>query len=402
MAVLIVLGLAAGLAAVIGVEHRRGQVDSVRTRSGPLTISAQQLYRSLSDADATAAAAFLSTGAEPADLRQRYQQDIAAATDALARANASTAKGKQAVVELAQSLPVYTGLVETARSDNRLNLPVGAAYLREASSLMSATLLPAAKILYDEESKRLSDEGSGGAALPWFALLLVIATLVALIVAQRSLLRRTHRVFNVGLTVATAAGLIMLLWLGISWIAVAGHLSDAKKTGSAQVEVLAQARIAALQARADEALTLVARGSGGGYEDGFKANMAALTGGKGLVAKAKTEATDDGVRAALSDLSASLASWQKSHDELRKKDDSGDYPGAVSTALDAKSGAAASFNKVDADLDKAITVTSKAFDTQAGRAQGALNGAGLGLGACTFILLVGVATGLTQRIAEYR
>jgi len=39
---------------------------------------------------------------------------------------------------------------------------------------------------------------------------MVIATLVALIVAQRSLLRRTRRVFNVGLTVATAAGLIML------------------------------------------------------------------------------------------------------------------------------------------------------------------------------------------------
>jgi hypothetical protein len=47
------------------------------------------------------------------------------------------------------------------------------------------------------------------------------------------------------------------------------------------VEVLAQARIAALQARADEALTLVARGSGGGFEDDFKTNFTTLAGEDG-------------------------------------------------------------------------------------------------------------------------
>jgi len=67
---------------------------------------------------------------------------------------------------------------------------------------------------------------------------------------------------------------------------VASHLSDAKKTGSAQSRYLPQARIAALQARADEALTLVARAAAATREQ-IQGNMAALTGGKGLVAKAK-------------------------------------------------------------------------------------------------------------------
>jgi hypothetical protein len=402
LAALLVLGLAAGLAAVIGVQQRHGTADSVRTRSGPLAVSAQQLYRSLSDADATAAAAFLSTGAEPADLRLRYQRDITAATDALARANPATMAGQRAVAQLAQSLPVYTGLVETARSYNRLNLPVGAAYLREASHLMRDTLLKAAAILYQEESGRLAQERSAGAALPWFALLLVIAVLVALVAVQRALARRTRRVFNVGLGVATAAGLVLLLWLGISWIGAASSLHTARSHGSAQVEVLAQARIATLKARADEALTLVARGSGDDYDKDFQAQLAALTSRDGLIAKALKQATDPQVRATLTDLSSGLAAWRDAHTKLRGLDEGGDYPGAVKVALDGKGGSAAAFATVDADLDKAITTAGAAFDEAAGGAQRALAGAGFGFAAATLVLLAGVAAGLSQRIAEYR
>src|SRR5262249_53664527 len=138
----LLLGVLAGVAAVVGVEQRAGRVDQIRTESGPLTVSAQQLYRSLSDADATAAAALLSGGVEPADLRARYEQDIAAASDALTAAGAARGADHEAVAQIAQALPVYTGLVETARTNNRLNLPVGAAYLREASGLMRDRLLP--------------------------------------------------------------------------------------------------------------------------------------------------------------------------------------------------------------------------------------------------------------------
>lgn len=46
---------------------------------GPLSLDGQQIYRALSDADATAASAFLSGGLEPAAARRRYLTDIAAA-----------------------------------------------------------------------------------------------------------------------------------------------------------------------------------------------------------------------------------------------------------------------------------------------------------------------------------
>ena len=63
-----------------------------------------------------------------------------------------------------------------------------------------------------------------------------------------------------------------------AWIEIG---DTGRKTGSDQVALLAQARIAALQARADEALTLVARGGGGDYEKDFQANMSALIGSDG-------------------------------------------------------------------------------------------------------------------------
>src|SRR3954447_4190579 len=52
-----------GLSAVLGAAQRSSLIDSVANRSGPLAVQAQQLYRSLSDADATAAAAFLTSAA---------------------------------------------------------------------------------------------------------------------------------------------------------------------------------------------------------------------------------------------------------------------------------------------------------------------------------------------------
>ena len=75
--------------------------------------------------------------------------------------------------------------------------------------------------------------------------------------------RRTNRVFNIGLVAATAATVVLVGWLGVSAVVIGTRLDASDRDGSAQVDRLVQARVAALQARADESLTLVARGAGG-------------------------------------------------------------------------------------------------------------------------------------------
>src|SRR5687767_14708160 len=77
---LVALSLLFGLAGLASVQQRSARITEMGQVSGPLSIHAQDIYRSLSDADATAANAFLTSGAEPPALRQRYLDNIAQAS----------------------------------------------------------------------------------------------------------------------------------------------------------------------------------------------------------------------------------------------------------------------------------------------------------------------------------
>jgi hypothetical protein len=395
MVLLAALGIAAGLASVIGVVQRSSTLDAVTGRSGPLTVQAQELYRALSDADATAAGAFLSNGQEPPALRQRYQNDITAATTALAAATAADG-GQPTVRQIATQLPVYTGLVETARANNRLNLPVGAAYLREASALMRTELLVAAKGLYDAETAQVAADRRAAAGFPWLAVPLMLLSIAGLVYAQVRLTRRTNRLFNLGLLGATVLAVVALGWLSASWTGVRSELSAAHRDGSSQVQLLAQARLDALQARADESLTLIARGNGADFEKDYTAVDGRLG---ALLTQARAAATDPAVRAAVDSARSGLGTWRAAHQKMRAFDDGGQYSDAVVLAVGADQDA---FNQLDADLAKGIGLTHDTFDRRARAAAAALNGAPVGLSVLTALLLAGLVFGFQQRLAEYR
>jgi hypothetical protein len=401
LAAIVVLGVLAGVTAVVGVVSRSGAVDAVGHGSGPLAVQAQQLYRSLSDADATAAAAFLTSGAEPPELRQRYLDDIAGASAALA-ASVSSAAERTQVGQVAAALPVYTGLVETARTLNRLNNPLGAAYLREASALMRGTLLPAADELYRAATARLAADRSDAAGFPWWTILFTLAALGMLGVTQVYLGRRTQRLVNTGLLGASLAAVVLLLWAFGGWIGVSVDLHRADVNGSAQVQALAQARILALQARADEALTLVARGSGGAFETDFTDKMTALADPGGALDKATTLASDPAVRGALAQARTALDAWRTGHAAVRKADDGGDYPGAVAIAVTDPTKNSADFAALDSALQQAIDVTGRAFDAAAADAGTGLTAAAVLWTVLALGIVAGAVVGIQQRIAEYR
>jgi hypothetical protein len=403
MLALLAVGLVAGVAGLVDSAQRSSLIQGVRTRSGPLAVQAQELYRALSDADATAASAFLAGGVEPAGLRDRYESDIAAATAALAAVTADTDTDQPAVRQLSAQVPVYTGLVETARTFNRLGLPVGAAYLREASGLMRGQLLPAAQRLYGTDTERLSSDRGGAAGFPWLVVLLGLATLAGLVWAQVRLSRQTHRRFNVGLVAASVVTAVMLLWIANAWLAVAADLGASNRDGSAQVALLAKARVAALQARADESLTLVARGNGAEFEKDFTAQLAGLEGTGGVLAKARSAATDDAVRRAVDSATAEVRNWRTVHQKLRGLDDGGNFSDAVAMATGTGGDSSATvFNRLDSALGQAIRVASAAFGKRAGAAASDIGGQGAAVAVLTVLLLAGIAVGYQRRIAEYR
>jgi hypothetical protein len=403
MIALLVVGIAYGVTAFTGATQARSHVTSVQDTTGQLTVTAQSLYRALSDADATAAGAFLSSGSESPQSRQRYLDDVAAAGSALAEVTAgSGAASSSSVRTLATELPVYTGLVETARTDNRLGYPVGAAYLREASGLMRTTLLPAAQDVYVTETRQLAGDHDAGGQYPYVAVPLGVIALAALLFVQRYLTRRTRRFVNPGLAAATLGVLAALIYQNVAWFDVHSHLHDAQARGSAQVELLATARIAALQARADEALTLVARGSGAAFERDFKTTMSQLIGRDGhggLLATAANNATDERVRSDVERAMADANGWQTLHTALRADDDGGRYTEAVALAT---GDASATFTKVDKDLAAGIQASSVTFDDQAAAGGRTIAAVGIVVIILTLVTLAGVAIGIQRRIAEYR
>jgi hypothetical protein len=397
---LVVAALIAGAVGAVDARQRADLVDRVTATSGPLAIAAQNLYRALADADATAASAYLYGGLESEQLRSRYQTGITNAAAALTRLAGGVTErdAASAVSQLSAQLPVYTGLVETARALNRQGLPLGAAYLREASFLMGQTMLPAANRIYQSVTGRLAAARGDAAGFPWLALPLGALALAALVAGQVSLARRTNRVFNPGLVLATVAVLGAALWLGLAWSGAAKHLHASERDGTALADRLSSARIIALQARAEESLTLVARGGGAANEKNFKTLMDQLR-----LADARGTATDDEGRAAVDAAIADVQRWQAIHTQIRTLDDSGDYAKAVDLAVGAgPDTTAAVFDRLDADLSRGIDRGGDRFGREAARAGDALGGVSTGIGGLTLLAMLAVVAGVQQRIAEYR
>ncbi|ALG07935.1 hypothetical protein [Kibdelosporangium phytohabitans] len=402
---LVVVGVTAGVFTAVSVQRRAQALEDLATRSGPLSVAAQEIYRSLSDADATASGAFLAGGLEPPAVRARFEQDIAQASNALAiavaaREPADVTAPHSPLTTLSGQLPVYTGLVETARVNNRQGLPLGIAYQREASNLMRTQLLPAAQQLYDDEIGRVSADQNRAGGFPFAELLLGLAVLAVLVVAQIYVRRRTNRVFNVGLVAATVAAVISLVWVSVAAFSVISSVDDSRIDGSIQVDVLARARIATLQARGDETLTLVARGTGKVYEDDFDQVTRSLS---GLLNEAVGKATDGAVSAKVTSARSTTDEWLRAHDELRKQDDGGNYAAAVRLAIAAvPEGTAAAFDKLDTDLRGAIDLTRAAFNARIRDANDALGGTVVVVSLLALVVAAGATAGLWQRLKEYR
>jgi hypothetical protein len=372
-------------------------------------VDAQQIYRALSDADATAATSFLSGGLEPLPVRQRYLSDIARAASGLEAATAAaTAAGQSSaaapLARLTDDLPVYAGMVETARADYRLGYPLGAAYLREASTLMRTALLPAASDLYAQENARLAAADGQATGLPYLAAALAIVAAYVLLRAQRWLARRTHRVFNRGLLAASAVGLVSAAWLFGALTLARGHLLDARDHGSAPVEALARADIAALRGHSDESLTLVDNDGDDAFQKDFLAVAKQLGPGPGTLLTGAADAArgSAGARQAAA-AAAGAPAWYAVHGQLRFLDDTGQHAAAVQLAIGSGPGDSGRlFARLDTGLASAIGQDQNAFRAAGQTGRDDLAGLEIGMIAASLLMAAGCAWGLVARLAEYR
>ncbi|MGW0117159.1 hypothetical protein [Streptomyces sp. NPDC003327] len=408
-AVLALLVVAFGAATWFEVSDRTSAAKDVVDRSQPLSADAAAIYRSLADADSTAAAGILAGTLEPAASRERYASDIATASRLLVKAAANTDGSTEAGREIGtlnQGLPRYTGLIERARAANRQGLPLGGAYLRYANQQMTRVLLPAAERLYAAETERLHRDDEAARALPLTALAVGLLALLVLVAAQYRAYVRTNRLLNPGLLAATAASLAVLLWLLAAHTIARSELTTARTQGQESLQHLTTARISSLKARANENLTQVARGAvltedgkNDKYEADYATSMADLT---TALAQARELADDDAGRDPLGEAAERAAQWRQRHDGARALGEGGDFQGALNLIIGPKGTTGESFDQVDEALERALAHEQAEFTRAADGAVGTL--AALPFGAAVLAVLGAAAAllGINRRLSEYR
>ncbi|SDD34877.1 CHASE3 domain-containing protein [Glycomyces harbinensis] len=405
LAVLAALILGAGVTGMTAILAKSAVIEETTGQSGRLSVAALQLYQALSQADATATSSYLTAGTPSDEMNDTYREALRDATVAIATASGEvkTPADTELIAELNARLPVYTGLVESARTFNRLGEPVGATYQEQASTLMREEMLPSAHDLQDNALEQLNESRSDAEAFPWAAAVLAVAALATLVWAQLWLSRKTNRVFNLGLVGATLLLVGFAGWLAFASLASAGHTDRSHEEGAVPLELLAEAEITAQQARAEESLVLIARGEDSDAAERFETHMTALADPGQLLDRLDDAFADDPELSARVDAAREAAdTWRSGHDEVIKLAQEGRYTDAVAMAVgDSDTSLWASFRTLNEELTAATEVSADRFAEATADAQRSLSGAAAGLAVLSLAALISAAVGIQLRVAEY-
>ena len=389
--VLIAALLAVGVAASRIVSDQQGRLETQRSHTEPLADAAQRIYGALSFANTTAATAFLSGGVEPRDVRDRYDAAIGQASAGLVTASNGVSPNDihslTWLTDLSNQLAVYTGMMATARANNRAGRPIGVAYLSESSALMQHSMLPTAERLYRTQSNAVgATQGPGGRSRVVIAAVALVLCL--LLLTQALLARRSHRRFNPGLVLASALMVVLAVWLTVAWLVSTQAADSARTQGGEPLDAAVTARILVQQARADEILGLLKRGSDPLSDIRFDERTAQIG---WLLDTHRVEGAAD-----------ALHGWMRSHDEIRGKLAVGDYGGAVAIARDdAPQHSTAQFTELDSALRDNIPRLRDRQRDGITHAYTALNMLPAGAAAIGVLGALAVAAGITPRLSEY-
>ncbi len=364
-----------------------GALADARADSAQL-VRIQTVQNDLVKADATASNEYLAgTNADP-QLQTTYDGAIAEAARLLTQP-AATAEDTAILQDVVSALVTYNGLVQQARANNIQGLQVGAAYLRQAGDVLREQIVPGLQRVSQADQRRVAD--AYGRMDLYSALLVgaVVLALAALLAVQAWLSRRTRRIINAPLAIATLA---VLVGATVSLIVLSGAAGTATRTAQgpyAATVALASARTAAFDAKAQESLGLIARGNAGSAEAIAVAQIGA----------ARRDLATAVEKGASSRVRSQFEAWVTQHQAVRTADDGGDWS-AATTAATGPSNAA--FKAFDDTSTQALDFQSAAVDSALARPRTALVIVGwlvLGLG---ILAAVASLTGVGQRLGEYR
>ena len=377
------LAVVFGLLASYAVAQRSSGISQARGE-GAQIVRLQEVRTNLVSADAAATNAFLVGGLEPSAARAAYEAGLETASSTLALA-ASEADGgdADALAEVNRDIAAYSGLIESARANNRQGFPVGVAYLKQASTLLREEVLPGLQSVTEASARRVDrgyDRSADSAGLLGFAALLGLGGAVG---AQAVLALRTRRLLSISMVSAAGVTLVATLLAAGGMAFAQWKANDVRSDAYSGTVAYSQARIDAFDAKSAESLTLISRGSGQAFEERFQEKIEAAQ----AVLETESGSADE-----------ALAAYRTVHDRVRAFDDGGDWDSAVALATGAApDGSNESFLEFD-------SASGAALATNADDLSDGLRDARAPLGLLRILLLLAgvVAAGLAWQAAAIR
>lgn len=308
MTVAIVFGIVSALVQFLGWQADGRAADDTQQ-----LVRVQKIQSSLLSADALATNAFLVGGLEDPKQRKEYDERINEVLEGIAVAADAQPADQAALVELNKQVNHYTKFIADARSNNRQGFPVGAGYQNDASEqLRNSTLLVLGELV-DANDARARDAMDG--QHPLWLLGLGAAALVGLWWLNRNLANAFRRRLNRGVAIAAViVAVVTVVTTAGAWVRDSSN--DALRDGAfADAVDSAKALTAANDAKANESLRLIKRGSGAKNEDNWKAAAAIVT------ENAPDRFLDD------------WRTYSDQHVAVVKRDESNDWEGAVGLAI---------------------------------------------------------------------
>lgn len=386
---LVALSLLLALSGLTAMTMRSDAMTRAEAQAVQL-IRIQKIQTNLLAADAIATNGFLVGGLEPADQRAAYDERMATVGELITEAAAAQPADSVALSALNEAVDAYAGGIQQARANNRVGYPVGAQYLRNASSELRQDAMPIIANLVGANQDRVETEL--GRSTGWVPEVLALLTLAGLLGASVFLARTFHRWINVGVAVATFLTLLATVFAFSSNSSTSEAIDEVNDGPYALVTSAAAARIEANNAKANESLTLIARGSGGAFEEAWQGSATEVTG------QLTTIHDLGGPR----ELQAAWDGYADEHASIREKDDAGEWDDAVAQATDPEGAANTQFTTFDTALaDYVFEQETEVVDGL--RDPGTTTfGLGIMIAICGVGAAAGSLVGVGQRLKEYR
>ncbi|MCZ9309709.1 hypothetical protein ACUY3K_03135 [Corynebacterium uberis] len=409
---------AAGYSMSVSSADRQDNLTTLLRTAEPTSSAAHNLYASLSLADTIATTNTVQHGlhndtANTAAYWRALDRASAAASQISAGLPPEDRTSAELIAAIQRQLPVYSGLVEAARANNRQSNPVNVSYTAQASELMRGEILTAAAALFDRTTGEVSRQQHQLTRPQWVPLSGLVAAVIFLALAQWWLWKITRRRLNRGFLAATALMLVAIVWVSASNFVTWQAGTQGFEQASTPWQALTASRITAQQARTSETLATVRRQTIENTNSNFDQTTLALAGALDAYESADDAAAQAGrprnehSRAAVAQARTALEDWRDAHDALVDALGTGNFTVALALTTEDSYGSparpttVAAFDSLDDALSTLIADSRQTMRTFVAQGLAATALVSWAVLVASVLAVASVILGIRRRLQEY-